>query len=312
MGLRRRSRSRNGPACRRATHFYTMGSEVRQAWHLAHPRGCPSRESGRQGAPRPRHPPPVRQGCGAPARPPVRAPGARDGPGRPEPLPPGLSGPPGVRALPQAPPRGDGRGAGDRLRRGAAPPRLPGAGPGDLPRPDGLLHRALVRAALPRAALQAGPAGRPLRQEGPRPRTAASSWRAPSSRSWKRTTWRRSTWAGSCPCIRSRRACSSARCGRFSTGSSRPTPGRPPTSCRTSSAAGGISCRRPRRTGRVHFPEQLDDVEAARRRFAFEDFFVLQVGLDPQAPAAGPRARARRSRPRARWWRGCFASCRSR
>ena len=29
----------------------------------------------------------------------------------------------------------------------------------------------------------------------------------------------------------------------------------------------------------VHFPEQLDDVEAARRRFAFEDFFVLQVGL---------------------------------
>jgi ATP-dependent DNA helicase RecG len=29
----------------------------------------------------------------------------------------------------------------------------------------------------------------------------------------------------------------------------------------------------------VHFPGQLDDVEAARRRFAFEDFFVLQVGL---------------------------------
>ena len=29
----------------------------------------------------------------------------------------------------------------------------------------------------------------------------------------------------------------------------------------------------------VHFPEQLDDVDAARRRFAFEDFFVLQVGL---------------------------------
>ncbi|HEY8202048.1 MAG TPA: DNA helicase RecG, partial [Actinomycetota bacterium] len=29
----------------------------------------------------------------------------------------------------------------------------------------------------------------------------------------------------------------------------------------------------------VHFPEQLDDVEATRRRFAFEDFLVLQVGL---------------------------------
>jgi ATP-dependent DNA helicase RecG len=29
----------------------------------------------------------------------------------------------------------------------------------------------------------------------------------------------------------------------------------------------------------VHFPERMEDVEAARRRFAFEDFFVLQVGL---------------------------------
>jgi len=29
----------------------------------------------------------------------------------------------------------------------------------------------------------------------------------------------------------------------------------------------------------VHFPERLEDVEAARRRFAFEDFLVLQVGL---------------------------------
>ncbi len=29
----------------------------------------------------------------------------------------------------------------------------------------------------------------------------------------------------------------------------------------------------------VHFPERLEDVEEARRRFAFEDFFVLQVGL---------------------------------
>ncbi|HWC01892.1 MAG TPA: ATP-dependent DNA helicase RecG [Methylomirabilota bacterium] len=29
----------------------------------------------------------------------------------------------------------------------------------------------------------------------------------------------------------------------------------------------------------VHFPDRLDDIEAARRRFAFEDFFVLQVGL---------------------------------
>ena len=29
----------------------------------------------------------------------------------------------------------------------------------------------------------------------------------------------------------------------------------------------------------VHFPGTLEDVEEARRRFAFEDFFVLQVGL---------------------------------
>jgi ATP-dependent DNA helicase RecG len=29
----------------------------------------------------------------------------------------------------------------------------------------------------------------------------------------------------------------------------------------------------------IHFPERLEDVESARRRFAFEDFFVLQLGL---------------------------------
>jgi len=29
----------------------------------------------------------------------------------------------------------------------------------------------------------------------------------------------------------------------------------------------------------VHFPERLEDVDAARQRFAFEDFLVLQVGL---------------------------------
>jgi ATP-dependent DNA helicase RecG len=29
----------------------------------------------------------------------------------------------------------------------------------------------------------------------------------------------------------------------------------------------------------IHFPERLEDVEAAQRRFAFEDFLVLQVGL---------------------------------
>src|SRR4029079_6620887 len=32
----------------------------------------------------------------------------------------------------------------------------------------------------------------------------------------------------------------------------------------------------------VHFPATLEDVEAARRRFAFEDFFVLQVWLGIQ------------------------------
>ena len=136
-----------------------MGSEVRQAWRLRTRAAGPPREPGRQGAHRPRHPPPVPQGRRAPARPSARAPGAPDGPGRPEPLPPGLPGPPGVRALPQAPPRGDGRGAGDRLRSGAAAPRLPGAGPGDLPRPDGLLHRPLVRAGLPRRRCSSGTSG---------------------------------------------------------------------------------------------------------------------------------------------------------
>jgi ATP-dependent DNA helicase RecG len=29
----------------------------------------------------------------------------------------------------------------------------------------------------------------------------------------------------------------------------------------------------------IHFPERLEDVEAAQRRFAFEDFLVMQVGL---------------------------------
>ena len=55
----------------------------------------------------------------------------------------------------------------------------------------------------------------------------------------------------------------------------------------------------------VHFPEQLDDVETARRRFAFEDFFVLQVGLAikrrRQAREHGrslaPPGRARRAAP---------------
>ena len=63
---------------------------------------------------------------------------------------------------------------------------------------------------------------------------------------------------------------------------------------------------------RVHFPEQLDDVETARRRFAFEDFFVLQVGLAlkrrRQAREQGALARA----PGRARRRGCCASCRSR
>ena len=111
------------------------------------------------------------------------------------------------------------------------------------------------------------------------PRTAASSSRIPISRSWKRTTWRRSTWAGWFPSIRSPRACSSARCGRSCTASSRLTPGTAPDILpdelrrRRNLLPAAAAYRR------VHFPEQLDDVEAARRRFAFEDFFVLQVGL---------------------------------
>jgi ATP-dependent DNA helicase RecG len=59
----------------------------------------------------------------------------------------------------------------------------------------------------------------------------------------------------------------------------------------------------------VHFPERLDDVEAARRRFAFEDFLVLQVGLAlrrrrqardhgrPLAPPGALVARLRRELP---------------
>src|SRR5262245_29773227 len=41
----------------------------------------------------------------------------------------------------------------------------------------------------------------------------------------------------------------------------------------------------------VHFPERLEDVDAARRRFAFEDFLVLQVGpaLRRRRPGKDPR-----------------------
>jgi ATP-dependent DNA helicase RecG len=57
----------------------------------------------------------------------------------------------------------------------------------------------------------------------------------------------------------------------------------------------------------IHFPAELEDVEAARRRFAFEDFLVLQVGLTLR------RSRQARERGRAlappgalveRLWRG--------
>jgi ATP-dependent DNA helicase RecG len=59
----------------------------------------------------------------------------------------------------------------------------------------------------------------------------------------------------------------------------------------------------------VHFPERLEDVDAARRRFAFEDFLVLQVGLalkrrrqakergQPLAPPGALVARLRRDLP---------------
>jgi ATP-dependent DNA helicase RecG len=59
----------------------------------------------------------------------------------------------------------------------------------------------------------------------------------------------------------------------------------------------------------IHFPAALDEVEAARRRFAFEDFLVLQVGLAikrrrqardrgrPLAPAGDLVARLRRGLP---------------
>src|SRR5262249_18703703 len=59
----------------------------------------------------------------------------------------------------------------------------------------------------------------------------------------------------------------------------------------------------------VHFPDCLGDVEAARRRFAFEDFLVLQVGLAlrrrrqarehgrPLAPAGALVARLLRELP---------------
>ena len=61
----------------------------------------------------------------------------------------------------------------------------------------------------------------------------------------------------------------------------------------------------------VHFPERLDDVEAARRRFAFEDFLVLQVGLALKRRRQA-RERGRPLAPPAGWWRGWCARCRSR
>ena len=61
------------------------------------------------------------------------------------------------------------------------------------------------------------------------------------------------------------------------------------------------------------FPERLEDVEAARRRFAFEDFLVLQVGPRPQAPPAGRASTAAPLAPAGRA-RGAAPSrrCRSR
>ena len=113
----------------------------------------------------------------------------------------------------------------------------------------------------------------------PWPRTAGSSSKGPTSRSSRPTSGSRSTWAGWSRSTRSPRACSSVRSGSCCTGSSRPTRTRRPDIL-------PVELRQRRdllpaaaayRT--VHFPERVSDVDAARRRFAFEDFFVLQVGL---------------------------------
>ena len=103
----------------------------------------------------------------------------------------------------------------------------------------------------------------------------------------------RSTWAAWCPSTRSPRACSSAQVRTLlhrvverprGAGAGHPAGRAPP--------AAGASCPSPPPTGRCTSPTRPDDVEAARRRFAFEDFFVLQVGLTLR--------RARQARERGR------------
>ena len=176
--------------------------------------------------------------------------------------------------------------------------RLPGSRPGDLPGPGGLLHRPLVRATLSSArTFKRDQRVVPLRQEGARRGPPDRARRTPSSRSVEDAELA-SIHMGrvSCPSIPRPRACSRSRCAQLQHGtSSRPTPRTRPTSCRRGSAGVAASSRWQRRTARSTSPATLEDVEAARRRFAFEDFFVLQVGL-----ALKRRRQARGARPAAR------------
>ena len=164
---------------------------------------------------------------------------------------------------------------------GVAPPRRGSRGPGpsDLPGPDRLLHGALVRREATSLRFSSATSGSFSTARRRSPRTDGSSWRGPISRSSRRTSRARSTWAGSFPSTRSPRACSSGRSGPCCTASSPPTPTRLPTSCPSELRRRRDLLPVAAAYRAVHFPERLEDVEAARRRFAFEDFFVLQVGL---------------------------------
>ena len=184
--------------------------------------------------------------------------------------------------LPQAPARRHGRGAGNRLRRGPPPtPRLPGApvqvtfrdqtGFSPLSGSDAALSRPAVFKRDQRVVLYGKKAlAKDRRDRAREPRVRAGRGRRAGLDSHG---------AARAGLSASPRVSSRSRCGSSSTVSSRPTPSTRPTSCRRSSAgvAGLIPVAEAYRA--VHFPGTLEDVEAARRRFAFEDFFVLQVGL---------------------------------
>ena len=159
----------------------------------------------------------------------------------------------------------------------------------------GLPPRHLVQPAVHARQLRLRPAGAALRQA--ETATAWSGkWPIPAWRPWPTT--KRSRWAGSCRSIRLPRACSSGRCGRSSAAcwtATSPLLGR--------GLPAGLS-RGPRplaappgAAARSIFPATSESLASARRRFVYQELFVLQLGLavkrrQQHAPRQAPRLEA--------------------